>query len=99
MPTASPQNKPKKPDAEFPLFPHRNGQWCKTIRAKHHYFGLLADPQAALKKYLDQKDDLYAGRTPATGEGTTLVSLVNQFLTSKKRKLQSKEKEIGERTF
>jgi integrase len=99
MPTASPQNKPDRPYADFPLFAHRNGQWCRTIKGKQHYFGVWSDWEGALKKYGEQKDDLFAGRAPSTGEGTTLVSLVNQFLTSKKRKLQSKEKEIGERTF
>jgi integrase len=49
-----------------------------------HYFGPWADPQAALQKYLDQKEDLHAGRTPATpGDGLIVRDLCNSFLTSK----------------
>jgi hypothetical protein len=55
--------KVKKPRPDFPLTPHPSGRWCKKVRAKLHYFGKLEDPQAALNKWLDQRDDLLAGRT------------------------------------
>ncbi len=51
MPNAS---TPKKRSKDVARFPHRNGQWCKTIREKQHYFGVAADSQAALKRHLDQ---------------------------------------------
>jgi integrase len=51
-----------------------------------------------LERWLDQKDDLLAGRTPRTkSEGPTVAELGNHFLTSKKRLLDGGE--IVQRTF
>jgi hypothetical protein len=36
------------PRASFPLTAHPNGQWCKKIRGKVHFFGVWLDPDAAL---------------------------------------------------
>jgi len=54
----------EKPYPEFPLTKHRNGQWCKKIRGKLHYFGILSDWETALKTYLASVDYLKAGLTP-----------------------------------
>jgi len=90
--------KPKKPYRDFPLFSHASGRWCKKIRGKHHYFGPWGDPDGALQKYLDQRDDLHAGRTPrVTGDGLTIADLCNRFLTSKQNMLNNGE--LAERTF
>src|SRR5262249_22309186 len=54
------------------------------IRGKLHYFGPWADPDAALAKYLAEKDDLHAGRKPrADTEGLTVKELANHFLNAK----------------
>src|SRR5262245_53582619 len=91
-------DKPAKPHADFPLFPHATKRWAKKIRGKFHYFGPWNDPQGALAKYLDQKDDLLAGRTPrVSGEGVTVRDLVNRFLTVKQQRVQSRE--LSNRTF
>jgi integrase len=84
--TAAPvRSKPAKPRPDFPLFPHAAGYWAKKIRGKMHYFGAWADPDAALKKYEEQKDALHAGRKPReTSEGATVHDLVNRFLNHKK---------------
>src|SRR5207248_3307042 len=96
MPKA--KDKPGKPYPDFPLFPHATKRWAKKIRGKMHYFGPWSDPDGALKKYLDQKDDLYAGRTPRVqGEGLTVRDLLNRFLTAKKHLVDTRE--ITERTL
>jgi hypothetical protein len=59
-----PSNKPAKPHPDFPLFADHNGQWCKKVRQKLWYFGPWNDPQGALNRWLQQKDDFPAGRTP-----------------------------------
>ena len=63
MATAS-DTKPRKPYAEFPLFAHQNGQWAKKIKGKQWFFGVWSDPDTALAKYLDQVDEIQAGRDP-----------------------------------
>jgi len=82
MPKSNP-SKPQKPYPDFPLTAHLNGQWCKKIRGKVHFFGVWSDPIAARDKYLDERDDLQAGRTPNRlshkGKPTT-ADLVNAFL-------------------
>ena len=52
-----------------------------------------------MAKYLDQKDDLYAGRTPRSANqvGLTVRELVNKFLTAKKVRLD--QDDLAQRTF
>lgn len=90
--------KPAKPYDGFPLFAHATGRWAKKIRGKLHYFGPWADPDAAVAKYLDQRDALHAGRTPRlTGDGLTLHGLCNRFCEAKER--QADAGDITRRSF
>jgi integrase len=88
-----PPSKPAKPHPDFPLRPHALGYWCKTIRGRTHYFGRIEDgPDAALASYLEQKDDLMAGRTPRPEHDALVVKdAVNAFLNSKDRLVASGE--------
>src|ERR1700694_2729900 len=93
-----PSGKPPKPYPDFPLFPHATRRWAKKIRGKMHYFGPWSDADGALKKYLEQRDDLHAGRTPRVqGEGLTVRDLANRFLTGKRHLVDTRE--ITPRTF
>lgn len=84
--------KPRKPYRDFPLYTHNNGQWAKKIRGKIHYFGHWSDPDGAIQWYLDQKDDLNAGRTPRDqADRLTIRNLANRFLTVKKHLVDTGE--------
>jgi hypothetical protein len=51
--------------------------------------------QAALEKWLDQKDALLAGHTPrVVGNGLTIRELCNRFLTNRQNKMESGELSI-----
>ncbi len=68
------QKKPK----DCPLFLHRNGQWCKKIKGKQHYFG--TDLNAALVRWVDEKDHHLAGRPIPRNDGKpTLEELGNLY--------------------
>jgi integrase len=96
--TAKATSKPAKPHPDFPLFPHATGRWAKKVLGKIEYFGPWADPAAALDKWLDQKDDLLAGRRPRARTGAATVAyLVNHFLTHKRELLTAGE--LAQRTF
>lgn len=104
-------DKPPKPYPDFPLGPHNNGRWQKRIRGKLHYFGrwgrivkgtmerLPGDGvQEALQEYEEQREALYAGRTPRVkGDGLTIKDLCNGFLRAKLRQVEAGE--IAARTF
>src|SRR5258708_767741 len=85
-------DKPVKPHPDFPLFPHATKRWAKKVRGKMHYFGPWDEPEAALNKWLEQKDDLLAGRTPRTqADGLTVRELVNRFLSVKLHQVDTGE--------
>ncbi len=93
-----PNGKPVKPHPDFPLFPHATGRWAKKVRGKLHYFGPWADANAALTKWLNQKDELLAGRVPRPPrDDATLRLLANRFLTAKEKLRDGGE--ITPRTF
>jgi integrase len=91
--------KPAKPYSDFPLTAHPNGQWCKKIKGRLHYFGPWADPDAALNLYLDQRDDLQAGRKPRQPDDNspTFGYALDHFLSAKK--LAEQAGEIGPRSY
>jgi hypothetical protein len=95
MAKSSKKSRPSKPHPDFPLFPHATGRWAKKVRSKLHYFGKIeGDPkgQVALARWIDQKDDLLAGRAPrAQREGLTIDELCNRFLHHKQGRVETGE--------
>jgi len=95
MNKCSKKTRPSKPHPDFPLFPHATGRWAKKVKGKLRYFGKVADDPkgtAALELWLDQKDDLLAGRTPrAKRAGLTVEELCNRFCAAKDAKVESGE--------
>lgn len=92
--------KPEKPFPDSPLFAHATRHRAKKIRGKLHYFGPWDHPDTALalEKYLDQRDDLHAGRIPrTTADGFTVRELLNHILAAKQHQLDTSE--ITHRTF
>lgn len=91
----------RKPSKDFPLYAHRAGYWAKKVRGQTRYFGKVADdPQgkAALELWLEQRDDLLAGREPrANREGLTVADLCNEYLTRKEQLRNTGE--ISPRTY
>ena len=88
-----------KPYDDFPLSYHPpSGRLYKKIRGWRHYFGYATEWEEAVNLYLEQKDDLHAGRIPRSKhEGLTIRELCNRFLTSKQHQCNSGE--ITQRTF
>ncbi len=92
VPLTDKPQKPNKPYPDFPLFPHAAGVWAKKIRGALVYFGKWDDPDAALKKYLVQKDALHAGKKPREDvAGYTVKMLCNDFLLAKQGLVDSGE--------
>ncbi len=68
------QKKPK----DCPLSLHGNGQWRKKIKGKLYYFG--TDLDAALVRWVEEKDYLLAGRPVPKNDGKpTLEELGNLY--------------------
>jgi len=83
-----------KKRVDFPLtvHPSGNGYWVKKVHGVQHRFGPLTDPQTALEQWLEQKDDILAGREPTTNTGdTTVRELLNRFLTDAEQRVNAGE--------
>jgi hypothetical protein len=59
--------KPKKPHPDYPLFAHATWRWAKTVRQQLQCLGSWSDPDGALQRWLDIKNDLLAGRRKYKG--------------------------------
>ena len=102
MPHSRSKSKADKPHPDFPLFCHKGtGRWCKKVRGKLKYFGYKKDDpdgQIAIAKWLDQKDELLAGRKPRDKSNCiTLEGLIFSFLHHKEQRIESGE--LAQRTW
>jgi hypothetical protein len=82
--------KPKKPCKNFPLYPHASGQWAKKVKYNVYYFGPWDDPQGALRRWLERRDDIIAGRETCR-KCLTVEALVGKFIESRNRLVESGE--------
>lgn len=96
----------EKPRPDFPLFPHDKhhpdrARWAKKVRGNLIYFGKVCeDPkgEAALQKWLDQRDDLLAGRKPRSkSDLLTVGDLINKWLDAKQARVNTAE--LSSRTW
>lgn len=87
---------PNKPYPGFPLFAHGDGQWAKKVNGQTYYFGIWDDPQAAVARYLEERDYLHYGLT-VPSEGQTVADVLNSFRNCKHRAIEAEE--ITERTY
>src|SRR5215831_15440537 len=93
-----PAAKPSKPYPEFPLFPHATKRWAKKIRGQLHYFGPWSDPDGALKRYLEQKDALHAGRKQRDeSKAPSVKDAANAFMHHKRTLVDAGE--LSQRTW
>ena len=87
--------KPSKPRSDFPLFPHASGRWAKKVRGRFVYFGKWTDDpkgKRALDLWLDQRDELLAGRKPRpNADSATVRDLANAFLNAKRALVETHE--------
>jgi integrase len=91
------RNKPEPPYPDFPLYAHGSGQYARRINGTVHYFGSWSKGwQAALEKYVTERDALYAGLT-VEPQGSALRDILNSFRRSKK--LDMERGKITARSF
>jgi len=85
----------RKPRPDFPLFPHATSRWAKKVRGRLVYFGTTRDDpdgERALTRWLEQRDELLAGRTPRPkADGLTLRELLDRYMVSKRHLLDTRE--------
>lgn len=87
----------------FALSIHKGtGYWCRKVRGRVYYFGRVADDpkgQAALHQWLEQKDDLLAGREPRVrkSDEVSVAAICNEYLTHQEGRCEAGE--ISPRTF
>lgn len=70
-----------KPYKTFPLTKNPNGQWSKKHKGDVYYFGVHANPDAALKRFELEWPEILAGRTHNRhSQSLTVLDAVNYFL-------------------
>jgi integrase len=95
-----PKRKSQKPYPDFPLTAHPSGRWCKKHRGKQYYFGPIDNWQNAYERFQREWPYIIDGRVPPaadTGDACSVRGLCNEFLNSKRLKLDAGE--LSERSF
>lgn len=91
------RDKPDAPYPDFPLYAHSSGQYARRINGTVHYFGSWSKGwQAALEKYVAERDALYAGLTREP-QGSRLQDVLNSFRCAKESAME--QGDITPRSF
>jgi integrase/GTPase SAR1 family protein len=82
----------KAANIDFPLWWHPRGGWTKKIRGSCNYFGRV-HPDVALARYHADRDYLERGEIPPPYDpaAVTIRDLCNEFLASRKQRVESGE--------
>ena len=92
--TKNQSNRVSSRDKEILSLHKASGLWCKKVKGKRYYFG--RDKAEAIQRYLRERDDLEAGRSPRP-ESVTVEYAVNHFLTRKQGEVDNGE--LAPRSF
>ncbi len=82
----------RRDSERFPLYRHKSGNYAKKVRGRVIYFG--KDRQAAFLKWIEQRDDLLAGRIARPKQETvdiTLSAACDALLCQKQSLVESGE--------
>ncbi len=90
-PSAGKTQKPNKPYPDFPRLAHATCVWEKNIPRQDARLVTWGDPDAALKKYLEQKGAPHAGKKPRDADALTVKEFCNRFLNVKRTSVDSGE--------
>ena len=91
-------SKPEKPYPEFPLFAHARGYWCKKYKGKQYNCGAWDDPDAALERWSEIRNELQLGLIPTRkSDNTTVEDVINAYLDAKDAQVSAGD--LAKRTF
>jgi integrase len=84
--------KRRKLPSDYPLTPHRSGQWRARINGKDYYFGTLDDPDAAREQFEYDAPFIEQGLPipdPTKADRTTLAGVLDRWLDYQRGRMEA----------